>query len=316
MHEGFITKMASEENQIVELNVGGTIYSTSAKTLTCVLPKSKMAAGVRAFISGVSATSDGIPFICDANKRMFIDRDGVTFRLILEYLRKGAGGIAISDWLQKICPDVIERHRLRSEAEFFGLDELASILKKIEARKNFVTGNSDQAQIRSTGSQGQPPFYPRIYQGPSPISRNETDSPSRSLDRVMSTGSLSQNRPFYITIGYRSSYSATRDSTSLEKFRRITRITVSGRSDIAKEVFRDDLNDSRDPDRYPSDGYTSRYYLKHNYLEHAFETLASRGFILSTSCSSGSKTLPAQAKEYKQWTTYVEYVFYRAPWDE
>lgn len=89
-----------------------------------------------------------------------------------------------------------------------------------------------------------------------------------------------------------------------------------GTSRISKQrlrfqIFRDDLNDSRDPDRYPSGGYTSRYYLKHNYLEHALETMASCGFILITTCSNGTKTLPAQAKEFKQWTTYAEYVFYR-----
>lgn len=76
-------------------------------------------------------------------------------------------------------------------------------------------------------------------------------------------------------------------------------------------MFDDDINDSRDPDRQPAGGYTSRYYLKHNHLEKAFEALGAKGFKLVASTSSGSKTLSAQADEYKQWTAYLEYVFYR-----
>ena len=42
----------------------------------------------------------------------------------------------------------------------------------------------------------------------------------------------------YITIGYRSSYDTSRDmpNNDITRFRRINRITVAGRSDVAMEV--------------------------------------------------------------------------------
>lgn len=80
------------------------------------------------------------------------------------------------------------------------------------------------------------------------------------------------------------------------------------------QIFSGDLNESRDPDRFPPYGYTCRYYLTHTYLEYAFETLANKGFELVTSFSTGNQTLPSSNKEeFKQWSTYVEYLFYKKP---
>ena len=52
-------------------------------------------------------------------------------------------------------------------------------------------------------------------------------------------GPLSCKGPYYISIGCRGYYSAERDNPAndMTKFRKITRITVSGRSDVAKEVI-------------------------------------------------------------------------------
>ena len=49
---------------------------------------------------------------------------------------------------------------------------------------------------------------------------------------------------------------------------RISRILVSGRVSICREVFGDTLNESRDPDRGTSDRYSARFYLKHSFIEH------------------------------------------------
>lgn len=47
---------------------------------------------------------------------------------------------------------------------------------------------------------------------------------------------------------------------------------------ICREVFGDTLNESRDPDRGQDDRYTSRFFLKHNSLEQAFDMLQEARF--------------------------------------
>ncbi|XP_076811354.1 BTB/POZ domain-containing protein KCTD12-like [Clavelina lepadiformis] len=272
-------------DSVVEINVGGHLYSTALSTLTGKHPESKLARSVVSFLhQSAGNDSDSIPILKDANNRPFLDRDAQSFRYILDYLRQPE--IVEPTWLTKLLPHPADRFRLRLEAEFYGLHNLVELL--------FECKVLEEAQHKA----------PLRFM--KPISRSVSEH--SNLDR------LSNGGPYFITIGYRGADTATRDgpSNDLAKFRKITRITVSGRSDVAKEVFQEDLNDSRDPARYPLDGYTCRYYLKHNYLEYAFETLAKKGFELVSSCSSGAKTMPTLSKEeYKQWTTYMEYVFCR-----
>jgi hypothetical protein len=49
-------------------------------------------------------------------------------------------------------------------------------------------------------------------------------------------------------------------------------------SNIFFQVFGDSLNESRDPDRGPMDRYTGRFFLKHLFLEQAFDNLQEAGF--------------------------------------
>jgi len=111
-------------NSVVELNVGGVIYATSLKTVTGVADSLLTllftdvttaglgAAGWRGTVS--STTTSGVggdPGIVRDNKgRYFIDRDGVLFRYVLDYLRN-----------QKlVLPECFhEKERLRQEAEYF-----------------------------------------------------------------------------------------------------------------------------------------------------------------------------------------------------
>ncbi|EPQ11057.1 BTB/POZ domain-containing protein KCTD12 [Myotis brandtii] len=95
------------------------------------------------------------------------------------------------------------------------------------------------------------------------------------------------------------------------KFRRVARITVCGKTSLAKEVFGDTLNESRDPDR-PPERYTSRYYLKFNFLEQAFDKLSESGFHMVACSSTGTCAFAsADQSEDKIWTSYTEYVFCR-----
>lgn len=96
------------------------------------------------------------------------------------------------------------------------------------------------------------------------------------------------------------------------KFRRVARITVCGKTSLAKEVFGDTLNESRDPDR-PPERYTSRYYLKFNFLEQAFDKLSESGFHMVACSSTGTCAFAGSTdqSEDKIWTSYTEYVFCR-----
>lgn len=89
---------------VVELNVGGVFYTTSLSTLT----KDKE--------SHLSKIFNGKTTIeKDAKGKFFLDRDGVLFRYVLDYLRDNA--ISLPEGFR-------ERERLRREAIFYGLSGL------------------------------------------------------------------------------------------------------------------------------------------------------------------------------------------------
>ncbi|KAM6943103.1 potassium channel tetramerization domain containing 12.2 [Xenentodon cancila] len=210
----------------------------------------------------------------DNKGRFFFDRDGHLFRYILDYLRDS----------ELFLPEFFkERKRLQREADFFRLPELSTRL---------AAASKDSSSTEDSGE-------PEEAELSSPVTSTS------SLDRApRSPGGGSG----YITIGYRGSYTIGRDIQADAKFRRVARITVCSKISLAKEVFGDTLNESRDPDR-PPDKYTSRYYLKYNFLEQAFDRLAEAGFHMVACNSTG--TCGNDAGDDKLWTSYTEYIFSR-----
>ncbi len=100
----------SEPGELVELNVGGVFYTTSLKTLTQE-PDSLLCQ----WFSGKRET-----LIRDAKGKYFIDRDGVLFRYVLDFLRDQS----------IILPTAFrERDRLLREASYYGLAKLVEALK-------------------------------------------------------------------------------------------------------------------------------------------------------------------------------------------
>ncbi|XP_061548887.1 BTB/POZ domain-containing protein KCTD12.1 [Phycodurus eques] len=239
---------------IVELNVGGQVYVTRHQTLVAV-PDSLL---WRMFSRRAPQE-----LARDGKGRVFLDRDGFLFRYVLDYLRD----------LTLVLPDYFpERSRLRREADFFQLRELAERLSG--------DGSVGEEAGRGDADDGRPP---------------EADS----------------RKSGYITVGYRGSYTIGRDTQTDAKFRRVARITVCGKTALAKEVFGDTLNESRDPDR-PPERYTSRYYLKYNFLEQAFDRLTEVGFRMVACSSTGTCAYASNDPcEDKIWTSYTEYVFCR-----
>ncbi|CAF1248355.1 unnamed protein product [Rotaria sp. Silwood1] len=98
--------MTNEESEIIQLNVGGTYYTTSKATLCS---QESMLKSLFQF-----------PLVYDQQKRIFIDRDGQHFRYILNYLR---------DSYIDIPSDPIVQNELLREAQYYCLDNLVKFLK-------------------------------------------------------------------------------------------------------------------------------------------------------------------------------------------
>ncbi|MBN3311870.1 KCTD8 protein, partial [Atractosteus spatula] len=207
----------------------------------------------------------------DNRGRFFIDRDGFLFRYVLDFLRDK----------QLVLPDHFpEKERLLREAEHFQLNDLLKLLTPKVTKQSSMNDEGCQSDI-------------------------EENSQSSDLARTMALDKKSG----FITIGYRGSYTMIRDNQADAKFRRVARIMVCGRIALAKEVFGETLNESRDPDR-PPEKYTSRFYLKFTYLEQAFDRLSEAGFHMVACNSTGTAAFINQYRDDKIWSSYTEYIFF------
>ncbi|XP_054722110.1 BTB/POZ domain-containing protein KCTD12-like [Uloborus diversus] len=251
----------SEFPPVIELNVGGVFYTTSLATLT------RESNSMLAQLFGGTLSSG--PYR-DTKGKFFIDRDGVLFRYILDYLR---------DQRIVLPENFHERKRLRHEAEYFNLPGLIAKLDAIPGSPStLLTPGSPQ------------PTLPGAPSGP----------------------------PGYIIIGYRGTFAFGRDGLADVKFRKLTRILVSGKVNMCREVFGETLNESRDPDRGSDCRYSARFFLKHNFLEQAFDNLQEAGFRCvaaagsGTSCGgAGEPMKPGMDSEENKWNHYNEFIFTR-----
>ena len=262
---------------IVELNVGGVFYTTSHSTL--VKEKDSLLGQI---FSGQCKAS---PLILKDNKgKYFLDRDGVLFRYILDYLRN-----------QKlVLPENFhEKERLKQEADYF---KLPSMVKCVSA-----------AVIQT-----KPVHLPPLANSPGAATNNSSNMhPSLAV-----LGSDSHKENGCILLGYRGTFAFGRDGQADVKFRKLSRILICGRISLCREVFGDTLNESRDPDRGSSDRYTARFFLKHTFLEQAFDHLLEAGFNLQGTCGSGTNSAgdikPGMDSEESKRNHYNEFVFLRS----
>ncbi|XP_076446703.1 BTB/POZ domain-containing protein KCTD12-like [Babylonia areolata] len=258
------TQIVDHPTQMVELNVGGVLYTTSRDTLLKV-PDSLLA----------SAFSDSSvsQLVRDSKGKIFIDRDGVLFRYVLDYLRN----------FKLVLPENFhERERLKQEAEYFRLPDLMSSLT-VAPKAGHRASLSAYHTVAGTA--------------------NTVLSP------------ISGRTPGFITLGYRGTFAFGRDGLADVKFRKLSRIIVCGKVSLCREVFKDTLNESRDPDRGEMDRYTSRFFLKHTFLEQALDMLQEEGFGLvgccGTSTSGVGEVKPGLDTEEAKWQHYNEFIFER-----
>jgi len=143
------------------------------------------------------------------------------------------------------------------------------------------------------------------------------DSDTAEGDAVGAVGGT--RAPGYLLVGYRGTFGFSgrcADAHSDTRFRKISRILVCGRVSLCREAFRDTLNESRDPDRGSADRYSARFYLKHAFIEQAFDALQAAGFRMvgacgtGMSCASDRKSVVADSEE-NRWNHYNEFVFCR-----
>ncbi len=222
---------------VVELNVGGQLYTTSLTTLLRD-PDSLLAA----LFSGRQR------ILRDSRGKFFIDRDGVLFRYILDYLRNSR---------LTLPENFEEKERLLAEAEYFQLKGLCRSLK--------------------------------------------SQLPKKPKEARKTSG--------YLSLCVRGSYAFGRDGVADVKFRKLQRILVCGNVALAREVFAESLNETRDPDR-DEGRYTNRFFLKHNHLERAFDHLYENGFRFVSSCAGGAGFDPES--EETKWNHFNDYVFHRS----
>ena len=255
--------------QVVDLNVGGSTYTTSLKTLTSVADS--------LLAQMFSEPSKLPPPPKDSSGRFFLDRDGILFRYTLDFLRS-----------QKLTlpENFNECERLKSEAEYFRLPQLA----------RYVT--------RSMTTQHKPAHLPPLGDDtPNHAKNNDEDNAKPARE------------PGNVVLGYRGTFAVGRDGLADIKFRKVARLLVSGQVRLCREAFGETLNESRDPDRGSSSRYTNRFFLKHNFIEQAFDNLHAAGFRMMSACSSGTNgsgdLKPGMDSEESRWNHYNEFVFTR-----
>lgn len=111
-----LIKKQFQPGEIITLNVGGKIFATAIETLQ------QQINGKDTVLSAMF--SGRFELTKDKHGNIFIDRDGTTFRYILNYLRVGGD-------VKKFIPPKNEQHlqELILEAEYFGLEDLKKYLK-------------------------------------------------------------------------------------------------------------------------------------------------------------------------------------------
>ncbi|XP_069868553.1 BTB/POZ domain-containing protein KCTD8 isoform X2 [Dipodomys merriami] len=278
--------------EVVELNVGGQVYVTKHSTLLSV-PDSTLASMFAPSSPRGGARRRGeLPR--DSRARFFIDRDGFLFRYVLDYLRDK----------QLALPEHFpEKERLLREAEYFQLTDLVKLLSPKVTKQNSLNDEGCQSDLEDNVSQGSSDAL--LLRGAAAAAAAAPSGPGAHGGG----GGASDKRSGFLTLGYRGSYTTVRDNQADAKFRRVARIMVCGRIALAKEVFGETLNESRDPDRQP-EKYTSRFYLKFTYLEQAFDRLSEAGFHMVACNSSGMAAFVHQYRDDKIWSSYTEYIFF------
>lgn len=102
-----LSDITMTSSSVIELNVGGVLYATTLSTLQ---------RDPNSLLGSLFSKPGSTACEKDGKGRFFIDRDGVLFRYVLDYVRN-----------QKlILPDIFhEKERLKQEADYFRYARMA-----------------------------------------------------------------------------------------------------------------------------------------------------------------------------------------------
>lgn len=138
---------SNDDLTVIELNVGGVLYTTTAKTLK----NGEESSTLKSLLNG----NGSVPR--DSTNRIVIDRDGALFRYVLDYLRTRS----------LILPEnFAERMRLKAEAEYFRLPGLIKMLDTT-ALSTTTLALAVNNIIGTNGSSGDEPRRNSIVISPS-----------------------------------------------------------------------------------------------------------------------------------------------------
>ena len=162
-------KTTSALPQVIELNVGGHYFTTSLSTLL--------------YESGSVLSNmftGNIRVAKDSRGRYFIDRDGVLFRFVLDYLRNNN---------LTLPTNFDETERLLVEAEFYRLKGLCKLLKKPKVKES----------LRANGKQQQESGYITLcVRGTYAFGRDGiADVKFRKLQRIIVCGNVGLTREVF-----------------------------------------------------------------------------------------------------------------------
>ncbi|XP_076637064.1 BTB/POZ domain-containing protein Ktl [Colletes latitarsis] len=154
---------------VVELNVGGVFYTTALTTLT------------REGDSHLAALFSGkTPVEKDAKGKYFLDRDGVLFRYVLDFLRNQA----------LVLPEGFrEKERLKQEANFYGLPGL---------ERAVLENGKSSGSLGSSSGKRAPGYITIGYRGSFAFGREGLpDVKFRKLSRILVCGRVTLCRDVF-----------------------------------------------------------------------------------------------------------------------
>jgi len=134
----FIAQTNLNAEEIIEINVGGTLFTTSKRTL-CKYPLSKLA--------WLFDDRNKDKVTRDSHGRYFLDRDPSLFRIVLNFLREEKP--CPSRWAKRL-PHFVSLYQFERELEYFGLPH-----GNVEYVTHFKEGKNDGESYSEEDRRGE-----------------------------------------------------------------------------------------------------------------------------------------------------------------